>query len=579
MSLQENPQVLSEKEAGVYALSSSTKSTTAANGSVNPTDMTVPQAVIIELEYENPNIAIMGRHGMHLKGFRLFSVVGSVTIVAFVLMLDQSVLSTAIPQITAEFRSLSDVGWYIGAYQLASAAFQPITGKLYTYFRCKWTFLIFLIVFELGSLVCGVSKSSAVLIGGRTIAGLGASGLMNGGMTILAGTAPPSKQPLYIGYMLAVSQFGLILGPIIGGALTEWVTWRWCFYINLPVGGIAAVVLLLVEISDDKEPFSSHLLRSTIPELDLIGFVLCAPAVTMLLLALQLGSNATFAWRSSTIIGLFCGAAVAILLFVLWERRMGDRAMIPGSVAGQHIVWSSVSQTVFMIAVVTIISTYLPIYFQAVKGVGAAMSGVYLLPSILVQLLFVIVSGATVSKIGYYLPWVVFADITTAIGAGLMSTLSATTSTGKWVGYQIIMGAGRGSAMQMSFAAIQNALPKHQISVGIAFLIFCQNMSAAVSIVVANTIFTQSLLSEIVIRAPSVSPQVALDAGSSASAVRALVPSGSTELYGVLEAFSISIDRVFYLMTAFGVLAFCFSWGMGWKNISKHKPTEEEAAR
>ncbi|ORY70977.1 efflux pump protein [Pseudomassariella vexata] len=473
----------------------------------------------------------------YITGLKLWLVVGSLSMICFLLFLDLSIISTAIPRITSEFHSLPDVGWYSGVYQLANAALQPLTGKLYSRLNLKWNFLFFFLIFELGSLICGLAISSSMFIGGRTIAGLGGSGLMNGAMTMIAASVPLEKRPVYTGTLLGIGQMGIICGPLVGGALTEYVTWRWCFYINLPIGGLLALLLLRIHIPDlsMKPPVTLSLVAKMLPELDLIGFALFAHAAVMFLLALQLGGGSARPWNSSVVIGLFCGAAATAIVFVLWEKRMGDRAMIPGSMLRNPIMACSVGMGSFLMSTNISGATYLPIYFQGVKGVGPTMSGVYTLPGILSQLLLIVVSGALVPKLGYYLPLAVFSGGLTSIGNGLMSTLTPNTSTGKWVGYQILMGAGRGTGMQIPIIATQNALPPSQLPASMAFIIFAQNLGSAIAVVVSTTLFAQTVLSDLPRLAPSVPPQAALAAGSSAEGVRALLPPGSPELEGLLS--------------------------------------------
>lgn len=167
------------------------------------------------------------------------------------------------------------------------------------------------------------------------------------------------------------------------------------FYINLPLGAVVALFLIVNHVPEivEKPKLSPSLLRELLPELDLWGFALFAPAAVMFLLAIQMGGS-RYAWDSSVIIGLFCGAGATIVIFIYWESRMGDRAMMPGTILRRRIVWASLIQTCFIFGTVSVGSFYLPIYFQGVKGVGPTLSGVYVLPTILSQLVAVVVSGA-----------------------------------------------------------------------------------------------------------------------------------------------------------------------------------------
>ncbi|KAJ8106681.1 hypothetical protein ONZ43_g6980 [Nemania bipapillata] len=391
----------------------------------------------------------------YLTGPKLALLLLSTGLIFFVLLLDNSIISTAVPKITSEFHSLPDVG---------CSVLQPLTGKFYTYFPTKWTFLVFFFIFEIGSLLCAVATSSPFFIVGRAVAGLGVSGLQNGSLTIVAGAVPLQK--------------------------------RACFYINLPLGALAGAMLAAIKCPEQivKAPFSLALVRRVIPQLDIIGFILFAPAATLLLLALQFGSGGTYAWNSSLIIGLFVGSGVAAILFLLWEWKAGDVAIIPFSMVKNRIVWASTLQYITLISAVFVGTQYFPIYFQAVKG---------------------------------------------------------------------------------AVVAIQHALPMKQSQLGLSFLVFCQTFSAAVFVVVGNTIFTQSLISETLRLVPSISPTDVLRAGGSADAIRSLVPPKSPELAALLRAFSNSFDTVCYLMITLAGLSIFAALGMGWvdtrKTESEHK--------
>ncbi|KAJ5740443.1 hypothetical protein N7493_000315 [Penicillium malachiteum] len=511
----------------------------------------------------------------YLTGMRLYLVTGAVTLVSFLMLLDLSIIVTAIPRITDHFNSLADVGWYGSSYQIASACLQPLTGKVYSNFNSKWTFLGFFFVFELGSLLCGIANSSKMLIIARAVAGMGGSGLMNGGLTIIASLVPLHKSPGLIGMVMGfkVCQLGMVGGPLIGGVLTEKVSWRWCFYINLPVGAIATILLLCIEVPDQMiKPPVKHAATTIMRELDLIGFALFSPAAIQLLLALEYGAG-TYGWKSATVIGLFCGAAATFIIFLLWEHRIGNKAMIPLNMVANRKVWTSCVVVMAMYGAGLASSYYLPIYFQAVKDDSPIMSGVSLLPTIVMQIIFAVMSGTLIGRLGYYTPWTIFSGITNSIGAGLLSTFTPHTSTGKWIGYEVIFGASRGAGFQTPIIAIQNAVPQGDVSVAMALLIFSQTLAGAVFLTLANVIFDAGLKSLLKKDAPNADAAAILAAG--ATSFRTVV--SKADLPGVLKAYAKSCDYVFYMATGLGVVIFAFAFGMGWTDVRKKKPSEEKA--
>ncbi|KAI4739244.1 MFS general substrate transporter [Aureobasidium sp. EXF-12298] len=497
----------------------------------------------------------------YLTGLTLLSVLVSLVLVIFLMMLDTSIVATAIPRITTQFHSLDDVGWYGSAYLLANCALQPLAGKIYKEFSYKWTFLWFFALFELGSLLCGVATSSNMFIIGRAVAGLGCAGLLNGALSIIAASVPLEKRPLYMGFMMALSQLGILFGPLIGGALTQYSTWRWCFYINLPIGGVVAVILFFAPVPAGPEKTGTKVfnLGVFLRSLDLIGFALFAPAIIQLLLALQWGGT-KYAWGSSTVIGLFCGGAATILVFLTWEYFKGDDAMIPLSMVRNRIFASSCMTVFFTFASMLIVNYYLPIYFQAVRGATPTMSGVDLLPSILSQMIFAIVSGIGVRKVGYFLPFSIACGILTAISCGLLSMLGPHTAIARWIGFQILGGVGRGLGIQMPIIAIQNLLPKSQASVAMSLLIFSQTFGGALFLALSQTVFNTGLSSALQKYAPEVSAQTVLAAG--ATGVRGAV--SEAVLPHVLQAYTVAINHVFYLGagTAAGAAIVCVGMGM-----------------
>ncbi|KAK0644201.1 major facilitator superfamily domain-containing protein [Cercophora newfieldiana] len=502
----------------------------------------------------------------HLSGMRLLIVALAVTIVVMLTMLDASIVSTAIPTITDEFHSLDDIGWYASVYQLASAALQPLTGKIYTKFNVKWAFLVFFAVFEIGSAVCGMANSSMMFIVGRAVAGVGSSGLMNGALTIFSNIVSMERRASLTGSMMGISQLGVVIGPLVGGAFTSFSTWRWCFYMNLPVGAAVFLALLFVRIPErfeKKKPI--EVLKNITKELDLVGFALFTPAMMMLLLGLQYGGS-RFAWDSPPIAGLFTGSGVLFAIWLAWDWYCEDEALIPFSMMSKRVVWSgSLTQWCNMTGIFSA-SYFLPLYFQAIKGASPVMSGVYVMASVLSQLVFAGLSGMMVEKVGYILPFAVFAGILAAVSNGLYSTFSVHTTTAAWIGYQILNGIGRGTGMAMPLTAVQTVLNPADLSVAMGILVFFGMLGTAVMVAIANTIFNQSLRVELSRHLPDPAEfREVIAAG--ATGFRKLVSEEDLPL--VLEAYAISISRVFFLVAGVGAISVVTALFLGRTNLRK----------
>ncbi|KAF6800944.1 major facilitator superfamily transporter [Colletotrichum sojae] len=518
-------------------------------------------------------------------GWKRAMIVVPVTLCYFLIFLDLAVVSTATPAITSSFNSLTDVGWYGGAYQLGSSAFQPLSGKIYQHFHAKasilfspsittcislgrWSFLAFFFIFEVGSLICAVATSSPMFIVGRTIAGAGSSGLANGALTIISSIMPPRAQAKFLGINMGLGQLGIAMGPILGGVFTEFVSWRWCFWINLPVGVPVAVLLLLFRIPQPGKKPALQVLGTAVKSLDLPGFMLIGPAAVMFLLGLQYGGN-QYPWDSSVVIGLIVGAGVTFGLFLFWEHRKGDEAMVPFVMLKHKVIWSAAGNMFFLLASVLVADYYLAIYFQAVNNDSPLMSGVHMLPTTLGLVLFTVTGGVMTELLGYYLPWVIGGSSMSAIGYGLMSTFTPYTEVAKWVGYQIFYGVGSGAMSSGAYIAVQNTVPTPQIPIAMAIIIFMQNMGGAIFLIAANAIFSNTLRRELQSRAEliGIEPEAVIAAG--AKAVRTVVPAEG--LSEVLEAYSAGVGAVMYLGVGLSIATWAFGWGLGWKDIRKTK--------
>lgn len=411
-----------------------------------------------------------------------------------------------------------------------------------------------------------------MIIIGRTVAGAGASGLTNGSFAIITACAPMEKRPQLMGIMIGVCQIGLVAGPLIGGALTEYASWRWCFYINLPVGAITILAFLLINVPDKRKFMPVKPGKLTFKKMDVIGFALFAPASVMILLALEFGGN-RFAWKSATIIGLFIGGIVQAVLFFVWESRMGIMAMIPLSIVKKREVWTASVASMFMYASMLGAGYYLPVYFQTVRGLSPLHSGVSMLPAIVTQLVLAVVCGGLVQRVGYYMPFMVVSGAVAAVANGLVTLFNPHTSTVEWAAFQALLGVGRGLALQMPVIAIQAHTPPELASIATATMVLFQTFFSSVFLAIINTLFNSKLKSELTKRLPEIGAQKIIDAG--AIGISTVVP--KEKISEVLESYSLGVNDVFYAVTAICVLMFFASFGMGWTDIRKKAPPKKES--
>ncbi|KIM93854.1 hypothetical protein OIDMADRAFT_45984 [Oidiodendron maius Zn] len=499
---------------------------------------------------------------VYLSGYQLYLVVLAVSLAGFLYSLDITIITTAIPVITTHFHSIKDIGWYGSAYLITLCACTPLMGKIYQFYHSKTTFFTFVFIFEIGSLVCGVAPSSTAFIIGRAVAGIGGAGLFSGGLTIVSTTSTKEQRPKILALVYAFSMLGTVVGPILGGAITQKASWRWCFYINLPAGGVALAAISLIRISDIRDKSNTDAtLYETINRLDPIGFCLFAPTCIMLLLSLQWGGS-TYAWHSSTIIGLFIGSAVSLIAFCMWESQRGDSAMVPPSILSQRVVYSSCIVNISQYASLQIFAYYLPVWFQTVLGVSPIMSGVYFMATAVPLITALMLTATIASKMGNPAVYALIGNALAAIGTGLMSMFTPFSRTGMWVGYQILSGVGRGITLQQPIIAVQQNLESSKISVGTAMVVFCQFFSGALFLALAETDLSSTLKLALVQYAPGVNATLVFDAG--ATGVREAVT--SDQLPGMLVAYNRAIRNTFYIGAAASAFAVLASAGMGFKN-------------
>ncbi|KAL4785162.1 major facilitator superfamily-domain-containing protein [Aspergillus varians] len=517
-----------------------------------------------------------------LGGLQLYSVLSGIMIATILISLDVSIIATAIPAITSQFNAAADIGWYGAAYPLTMCALQPLSGKVLTIFSLRLSYLVFFGIFLLGSLLCGASNSSAMFIIGRAVAGIGGSGIVSGGLSVIALVTPTARRPLFTGLVVSLYGVGTVIAPIIGGAFTSNVSWRWCFYINLPTGAVTVVALLCFFHPPQSTTIAPQkTISQRIMELDLIGCVLFVGSIVMVFLALQWGGS-EYTWNSATIIGLFVGFAVLILAFIAWQIYRGDAALIPLTLLTDRSILLSIIFAFLFMGSFVVSGYYLPEWFQIVKDMSPMRSGVMLLPSVCTQVFGAIVSGVTAKHVQYYNPWFFIGSSMLCIASGLYTTLRPASTSSKWIGFQILEGLGCGFAAQMPLLTVQNVLKTRPglIPVGISTVLFAQYFGSSVMQAVGASIFHNKLVRGL---------ESASGAGLSATGIAMLLDAGTLNVKqtalqafpdrvdAIITAYNDAITTVFYLAVASSALAFVLSTGIRWTDINRASGGPSEA--
>ncbi|KAI3323478.1 MFS general substrate transporter [Xylariaceae sp. AK1471] len=501
------------------------------------------------------------------SGVKLTLISVALCLSVFLIALDNSIIATAIPAITNQFHSLEDVGWYGSAYLLTTAALQLLFGKFYTFLSIKWVYLTAIFIFEVGSLICGVAQNSVTLIIGRAVAGLGSAGLFSGALLILAHSVPLAKRPLYTGLIGSVYGVASVAGPLLGGVFTDKVTWRWCFFINLPIGAVTLVVIALffpdpAQKKPAKETFMERLMR-----FDPIGTLIFIPAIVSLLLALQWGGT-TYAWNNGRIIGLFVVFGVLIFAFLFVQWRQQENATVPPRIFRNRTVWAGSFFAFSIGSAFFLFVYYIPIWFQSVQGVSAVNSGIRNLPLLLSVVVSSLLAGGLITAFGYYTPFMLAGTVFAAVGGGLLTTWTPETNTSTWIGYQIVFGIGVGLSLQQPLIAVQTVLDIKDVPTGTSVIAFMQTLGGALFVSVGNNVFNNKLVEELAHRLPSsVTPQDVLAAGAT-NLRKSLSPD---ILPAVILSYNNALTTAFIVATALAAIAIFGSALIEWKSVKGKK--------
>ncbi|WP_216589103.1 MDR family MFS transporter [Streptomyces brasiliscabiei] len=475
--------------------------------------------------------------------------IGALLLGMLLAALDQTIVSTALPTIVSDLGGLEHLSWVVTAYMLAATAATPLWGKLGDQYGRKRLFQTAIVIFLIGSALCGAAQDMPQLIAFRALQGLGGGGLMVLSMAIVGDLVPPRERGRYQGLFGAVFGATSVLGPLLGGLFTEHLSWRWVFYVNLPVGAVALLVIAAVLHIPRKA--ERHVI-------DYLGTFLIASVATCLVLVASLGGT-TWDWNSPQIIGLCVLAALLVAVFVAVERRAAEPVLPLKLFRVRTFTLSAVISFVVGFAMFGAM-TYLPTFLQVVHGVSPTMSGVHMLPMVFGLLLASTVSGQIVSRTGRWKVFPLAGTGVTTLGLLLLHQLDADSGDGEMSAYLFVFGTGLGLVMQVLVLVVQNAVSYEDLGVATSGATFFRSIGASFGVAVFGTVFAGHLGDKLTdaldgTRLPSGVTVEGLksDPREIAELPAALRPS-------VLDAYASSITDVFVYAAPVALLGFVLAW-------------------
>ncbi|KAI1469543.1 major facilitator superfamily domain-containing protein [Daldinia caldariorum] len=507
-------------------------------------------------------------HAAQPGNLRLILIMVALCLAVFLTGMDQTILATATPVISDEFNALADIGWWTNAYFLTLSSFQLFYGKLYSHFSIKLIYLAAVALFEVGSLICATAPNSVALIIGRSIAGLGAAGIFSGGILITTKIIPLDRRAAYLGIMSGVFGLAAIIGPFLGGALTDRATWRWCFGINLPLGAVTVVLCAAFVRMPKEQSTPATSFAKKCQQLDIPGTACLVGALICLLLALQWGGS-TYPWKNGRIIALFIVFGVLTIVFVVIQTTSitGTARTIPSSLARNRDIWLAASYAMCISGGVYVAVVYLPVWFQTVRGSSALSSGALLSPLIAGYVVGSIIAGAVTSMVGYYNPGMIAGTALAIAGAALLTTINLDSSTARIVGYQLLYGFGVGFGFGQPSYVVQTVLPSADIPVGVTFITLTQNLSSSIFVAVAQSILQGELRSRLQSVIPDLDVSSLLNSGAG-DLISTLPPESRG---AAIEAYSRSLILTLYISLALSCVSVIGALGIRWGSMKKVK--------
>jgi EmrB/QacA subfamily drug resistance transporter len=481
-----------------------------------------------------------------LHGRALATVFGALMLGMFLAALDQTIVSTALPTIVGDLGGLNHLSWVVTSYLLASTVSTPIYGKLGDMYGRKPIFLAAIVIFLVGSMLAGLSQTMTELIGFRFLQGAGAGGLMVTAQAIIADIVPPRQRGRYMGLIGAVFAVASVAGPLLGGFFVDQISWRWVFYVNMPVGVIAILIVI----------FKLKLRTAHNPHrIDYIGATLLSGGVGALIL-LTCWGGVEYGWGSATIVGLGV-LGVLLLAAFIWQERRAQEPIVPLTLFRSSVfnVSSAMGATIGMAMFGAII--FIPLYLQIVYGASATASGLRMLPLMIGLLAAAIGSGRAISRLGKYRIFPITGTGTLVVGMFLLSRLS--TGTAPWLAsvYMLVVGVGIGLVMQVLVLVVQNDAEPQNIGVATATATFFRSMGGSFGVAIFGAIFAARLADQLSHLPRTVVERVGSGVQVSPAEAAKLPPAMHTEF---LTAFAHALHGVFLWGMAMAIIPFALSW-------------------